>query len=309
MNGAAVKKTTRHIPQNAEKILDAPNLVDDYYLNLIDWSSQNMLAIGLANTVYLWNASSGSITELMKTEDDDSNSITSVQWTKQGSHLAIGTNSGVVQLWDVTNQKALRMMRGHSARVSRKTSTASLGCSISYFLLQVGALAWNDYLLSSGSRDSTIHNHDVRIQNHHVATLANHTQEICGLKWSDDGLQLASGGNDNVVNIWDVNQTSAKFTFTDHQAAVKALAWCPWQRDLLATGGGTADRCIRFWNTSTGACLNSVDTGSQVSSLLWSKNSSTKEIVSAHGFSQNQLVVWKYPSLVRVAELRGHEQR
>ena len=26
------------------------------------------------------------------------------------------------------------------------------------------------------------------------------------------------------------------------QAAVKAIAWCPWQRNLLASGGGTADR-------------------------------------------------------------------
>ena len=49
-----------------------------------------------------------------------------------------------------------------------------------------------------------------------------------------------------------------------HQAAVKALAWCPWQRNLLASGGGTADRMIRFWSTSNGACLNSVDTHSQV---------------------------------------------
>ena len=27
------------------------------------------------------------------------------------------------------------------------------------------------------------------------------------------------------------------------------------QSNLLATGGGTADRCIKFWNTHTGALL------------------------------------------------------
>jgi WD40 repeat protein len=51
---------------------------------------------------------------------------------------------------------------------------------------------------------------------------------------------------------------------TAHAAAVKALAWCPFQSNLLASGGGTADRCIRFWNTHTGALLNSIDTHSQV---------------------------------------------
>lgn len=114
-------------------------------------------------------------------------------------------------------------------------------------------------------------------------------------------------GNDNTVNIWDAGAASAKYTFTDHQAAVKAVAWCPWQKDLLATGGGTADRCIRFWNTNSGSCVNTIDTGSQVSSLMWARN--CRELISGHGYAQNQLIVWKYPSLVKSAELRGHEQR
>ena len=82
-----------------------------------------------------------------------------------------------------------------------------------------------------------------------------------------------------------------------HQAAVKALAWCPFERNVLASGGGTADRCIKLWNSANGACLNSVDTGSQVCSLLWSKHQ--KELVSSHGFSQNQLCLWHYPSMTK----------
>ena len=34
-----------------------------------------------------------------------------------------------------------------------------------------------------------------------------------------------------------------------------------------------------------------------------------KEIVSSHGFSHNQLILWKYPSMVKVAELTGHTSR
>lgn len=62
-------------------------------------------------------------------------------------------------------------------------------------------------------------------------------------------------------------------TYTDHQAAVKAIAWSPHQHGLLASGGGTADRCVRFWNTLTGQPLQCVDTGSQVCNLAWSKHS------------------------------------
>jgi len=95
--------------------------------------------------------------------------------------------------------------------------------------------------------------------------------------------------------------------FTEHQAAVKAIAWSPHQHGLVASGGGTADRCIRFWNTSTGQPLHSVDTGSQVCNLSWSKN--VNELVSTHGYSQNQIVVWKYPGMQKLATLTGHTMR
>jgi cell division cycle 20-like protein 1 (cofactor of APC complex) len=37
-------------------VLDAPALADDFYLNLVDWSAQNLLAVGLDSCVYLWSA-------------------------------------------------------------------------------------------------------------------------------------------------------------------------------------------------------------------------------------------------------------
>lgn len=286
------KKNARHIPQVPERILDAPDLIDDYYLNLLDWSCNNHLAVALGGFVYLWNAASGDIVQLCQTETPDCY-VGAVSWIKEGNFLALGDSNGVVQLWDVEAQKRVRSMSGHSARV--------------------GCLSWNSYILSSGSRSGTIHHHDVRVANHHVATLARHTQEVCGLKWSPDGKFLASGGNDNLLMIWDAgvntvnNTTNPVFTFNQHQAAVKALDWCPFQRNVLASGGGTADRHIRFWNVGSGNCLSSIDTHSQVCSILWSKE--YKEIVSSHGYAQNQLTVWKYPSMVKVTELTGHSCR
>ena len=103
-----------------------------------------------------------------------------------------------------------------------------------------------------------------RVREHIQERLVGHQQEVCGLKWSPSGNQLASGGNDNLLHIWQQGQERPLHTLTAHQAAVKALAWCPFQSNLLATGGGTADRSIKFWNTHTGALLNSIDTGSQV---------------------------------------------
>lgn len=177
---------------------------------------------------------------------------------------------------------------------------------------RVGALAWNSFIVTSGSRDSKIIHHDVRQRDHCVSTLAGHDEEVCGLKWSPDNKYLASGGNDNLVNIYPSTTSSGSpieplKKLNQHQAAVRALAWCPWQANLLATGGGTADRCIKFWNVNNGTVVNSIDSKSQVCAILWSKN--YKELISAHGYANNQLTIWKYPSMIKQAELTGHTSR
>lgn len=47
--------------------------------------------------------------------------------------------------------------------------------------------------------------------------------------------------------------------------------------------------------------------GLQVCALQWNRHD--REILSSHGFSQNQLCLWKYPSMVKVAEFTGHTSR
>ena len=53
--------------------------------------------------------------------------------------------------------------------------------------------------------------------------------------------------------------------------------------------------------------MNSIETGSQVCNLLFSRNAN--EIVSTHGYSDNAIVIWKYPSMKKIATLTGHSYR
>lgn len=284
---AAPQKRRRRIAKVPFKVLDAPALQDDFYLNLVDWSSQNVLAVGLGSCVYLWSACTSKVTKLCDLAENE-DIVTSVSWTQRGTHLAVGTNRGETQLWDAVMCKKVRNMAQHYGRV--------------------GTLAWTGSTLASGSRDRKISILDVRSPGCSVR-LSAHKQEVCGLKWSfDEPSFLASGGNDNQLHVVDSrNPTTPVHRFSDHTAAVKAIAWSPHQHGLLASGGGTADRCIRFWNTLSGSNLNCVDTGSQVCNLAWSQN--CNEIVSTHGYSLNQIVVWRYPSLSKVVTLTGHTYR
>lgn len=278
-------KPPRKVPKTPHKVLDAPSLQDDFYLNLVDWSSQNILAVGLGTCVYLWAATTSKVTKLCDLGPTDG--VCSVQWTREGSYISIGTSLGQVQVWDGTQCKRVRTMGGHQTRT--------------------GVLAWSSRILSSGSRDRNILQHDLRVPNDFVSKLTGHKSEVCGLKWSHDDRELASGGNDNQLLVWNQHNQKPILRLTEHTAAVKAITWSPHQNGLLASGGGTADRCIRFWNTTSGNQINSVDTGSQVCNLAWSKN--VNEIVSTHGYSQNQIMLWKYPSMSKVATLTGHSLR
>lgn len=288
----SAKKSTRYIPSQPEKILDAPDLQNDWYLSLVDWSRSNILAVALNADVYLWNAITGDIKLLFALESPEY--ISSLSWIQEGSHIAVGNSLNDIEIWDAESERKLRVMRGHSQRVN--------------------CLAWNAHMLTSGSKSGLIYHHDVRVPQHHVGTLNGHSgSEVCGLSWSPDGRLLASGANDNSVNIWSSSNITldadniSPIHSLQHMSGVKALAWCPWRSHLLATGGGTGDRNIRVFNSTNGNCLYHVDTKSQVSGLEWSEEH--QELISAHGYHSYELNIWKYPSLSKVTELRGHSAR
>lgn len=97
------KKSFRHIPDLPYKVLDAPDLQDDFYLNLLDWSSSNILSVALGSCVYLHNAHTNTVqllcdlshTQLPMPNNNQlnvigSDSVTSVQWSEWSNILAIG---------------------------------------------------------------------------------------------------------------------------------------------------------------------------------------------------------------------------
>ncbi len=92
-----------------------------------------------------------------------------------------------------------------------------------------------------------------------------------------------------------------------HKAAVKALAWSPTQVGILATGAGTADRCLRIWNVHKKSLVDYIDTGSQICNLIFSKKEN--EVITAHGFSTHEINIWQTRGLKKLASLNGHTSR
>jgi WD40 repeat protein len=181
-----------------------------------------------------------------------------------------------------------------------------------------------------------------------LARITAHTQQICGLAWSTDGDWFASGANDNYCHLHEtkkvlqatsqpvseehlpvdiinpggsrqtVDLTTNAFTIpasvAKHkwtlQAAIKAIAFCPWQRGLLAVGGGSNDRCIHFYHTISGACLATIDCSAQVTSLIWS--TTRREIAATFGFAQPdhpyRIAVFAWPSCEQIVAIPWYDE-
>ncbi|KAK3314889.1 WD40 repeat-like protein [Apodospora peruviana] len=90
-----------------------------------------------------------------------------------------------------------------------------------------------------------------------------------------------------------------------HGAAVKAIAFCPWQDGLVATGGGSNDKCIHFFHTTSGAALATISVSAQVTSLIWS--TTRREIAATFGYAQPEhtvrIAVFSWPDCRQVAAI------
>ena len=293
-----------------ESVLDAPEIMNDFYTHPLSWSKDNVLAIALGPVVFLLNESTDAVHELVDlskgSRDGNSNSnlVKVVKWcTIEGlTHfLAVGTDKGV-RMYDT---------------ICRKEVHTSLGAGGG----PVRALCWNDTLqwLTVGYATGKLASLDWRSRcitgmTRRVSASSSSPLSVCNVAWDAAGTCLASGRNDNTIHLWDaammrIAQTAGgpRLVLESHAAAVKGLAWCPYRRDLLASGGGTADRCVKLWDACSGCVMSSVCTGNQVSSLVWGQHH--QELYSGHGFTDNEVAVWSYPKMERLETLSYHKDR
>lgn len=276
---------SRQVPKTPFKILDAPNLQDDYYVNIIDWGQSNTIAVGLANSCYLWNFSNNQVEKV--SEFEESNLLTSLAWNMRADNsLAIGAMDGKVEVFDVVKKVAVQSIYDHKERV--------------------GAISFHEHMLLTGSRDRRVIMRDTRQKRAPCLIFDVHQQEVCGLKWSPDGQYFASGGNDNLLFVFSP-KTDIPLMKKTHKAAVRAISWSERQYGILATGSGTADRCIRVWNLNERKLNDIRDTGSQICNIVFSKNED--EIITSQGFSHNDICIWKTKGLKKTHSLLGHTHR
>ncbi len=77
------RRQLRSVCKTPHRVLDArhaPELADDFYLNLVDWSRANVLGVSLSSCVYLWTAHMAQVSKLGSLHD----TVSSVSWLQKG---------------------------------------------------------------------------------------------------------------------------------------------------------------------------------------------------------------------------------
>ncbi|KAF7588067.1 hypothetical protein BBP40_006205 [Aspergillus hancockii] len=385
---------TRMVPTLPFRILDAPLLRDDFYCSTLAYSTTcGILAVGLSHRVYLWSESFG-VQYPPFADQHSSNYVTSLAFSSEDgekSILAVGRHSGTLCLWSVFDSD-IRFEINHPDTItcvafkhvkSRRPSEKFRGVEVDTEDLAVGDDIGNVWYYSVEWPDDEIRDEfDWQGAMTLIAKISAHTQQVCGISWSPDGMYLATGGNDNACQLFDLQDiipprergvapecantpsqiylssfaenTSQKLfqryflvgnlplsqthregaplsaalisrvgtLISDldrtimvppncqkhrlvHSAAVKAIAFAPWQPSLLATGGGSNDRAIHFFHCPSGACLATINVYAQVTGLIWSKT--RREIVATFGFAQPEhpfrVAVFAWPSCEQIAAI------
>ncbi|KAI5818275.1 WD40-repeat-containing domain protein [Pyronema omphalodes] len=301
------KNVTRSVPTTPFRVLDAPGLRDDYYCSLIAYSVHtHSLAVGLHSDVYTWQEATGA----RPFKQWSSAHVTSLAFScamKTNNILAIGRIDGSLTLWH-PEERVPRIDHPHSA---------SIAC-----------IAWKPTVSQRVARNPG-GGYSPLSDDLLLRKITVHSQQICGLAWRRDGEQFVTGGNDNTAYLFELNKVEgpynqqgfrtiidepltadgAKYTW-NHGAAVKAIAFCPWQETLVATGGGSNDRGIHFFHTGTGVCLRTINVSAQVTSLIWSTNH--REIAATLGYANPdhpvRIVVYNWPECKQVVSVPWQEE-
>lgn len=148
-------------------------------------------------------------------------------WRPDGHFIAVGTQSGSIELWDGRSFEPTRRLEGHGDVVR------SL------------AFSRDGRLLASASKDKTVRVWEVETGGL-VAGLRGHDQDVLAVAFSPDGQRLASGGHDKKIRLWDTATWEQVAELGGHEWYVYSLAWSPDGERLVS---GSGDGTVRIWET------------------------------------------------------------
>ncbi|KAF4775945.1 WD domain-containing protein [Colletotrichum scovillei] len=337
--------STGNLPAAPYKVLQAPGLEDDYYRSPLAYSSTcQCLAVALGNTVYRWSEWHDP-QPVYRTPHQRHTSLTSLSFSSTEGNkaiLAFARKDGYFGLLSFIDEMLPRFWFHHPFpvecdllvgdgrgnilhyivewpslwEVSRDTWFGKVTpvAKIAAHTSQICALVWspNGQDFVSGSNDNTACYFEIqrldkqRGHRNSSSTLIRKSRRATTEAGVIGGIPRTIQAPTEDLRVF---KRGTETHCWRHEAAIKAIAFCPWQNGLVATGGGLGDKCIHFFHTTSSTPLATIDVGAQVTSLIWS--TTRREIAAtfgySHGYAQTEhpyrLIVFSWPSCRQVGAI------
>eukprot|EP00759_Apiculatamorpha_spiralis_P043350 PhF_6_TR40789/c0_g1_i3/m.61597/K03363/CDC20; cell division cycle 20, cofactor of APC complex len=270
------------IPNNPDRMLDAPGLVVSPFANVLSWANGlggiNKLAIALGPTLYSWDPDERKA-DMLYAGANDTNNARCVSWFPGHAQLAIGFDSSDLMIFDVANMRETGCVK---LQDSTRASLYTVATCISWY---------HSTVMVYGRSDGKVCMYDPRGKTQTTFQAHSPTSSVCNIKFSLNENYFATSAYTHrpedekyqVVQIWDARKIGEHLEERPVMslrvgASCKALAWVPWKHNALITGCERG--VLSVWNTSSGATFKTVETGSGIGHVFTSQPYC--EIVTTH---------------------------
>jgi len=185
------------------------------------WSSSGTAiasAGGLDGRVVIWDTESS----LQLRAFDNLSPVRSIDFSRDGELLAVGSHNGQVRVWDLRTGNVVTSLRGIP-------SVSNLA-----FSPDDSMLAWvgiNGLLISDLSSILT-----------HVA---DDESSVTAMAWSPDSGLVATGHSEGGIQVWDADEATRLTILKGHSQAVQFI---DWSRDGQSLVSASSDGTIRLWS-------------------------------------------------------------
>ena len=177
------------------------------------------------------------VTTLVEENEVGGTHILSLSFSPDGKHLAIGTTSRGISIWDIAGNLIIRKLSGHRTEV-----------------MAVQFSPCGNFI-ASGTKDGEAKLWDLLNDSRTVELVLPEIDSVKSMTFSSDGRFIAAGTDAYHVVLWNAKDGSLINCFLGHTSFVQSVAFSPNGLQLVS---GDFEGSVRLWklNLTTSSAVN-----------------------------------------------------